>query len=86
MKTPSTQILLPTAIAAGVGGAVAVGLSGRSWLWVGIAVGAGAGWVISKWKHFYLNRRIGPVRGMKEVLQARGKTGLRTGHKSDSGV
>ena len=67
MKRPSMQIAIPTVIAALLAGFIAVQLSGRSWLWVGIAIGVVVGWAIAKWKHFYLNRD-GPMPSIKQLL------------------
>jgi hypothetical protein len=61
------QIAIPTVLAAILAGFIAVELSGRSWLWVGVAVGSVVGWTVAKWKHFYLNRR-GPMRSIKQAL------------------
>ena len=53
MKRPAMNIALGTIFGAAVAGIIAVALAGRSWLWFGIAIGAGGGWVIAKWEHFY---------------------------------
>ena len=59
MKRPSMQIAIPTVFAAILAGFVAVQMNGRSWLWVGLMVGAVVGWVIANWEHFYLNQVLG---------------------------
>ena len=58
MKRPSMNVALGTIFGAAVGGVVAVGLADRSWLWIGIAVGAAGGWLISKWERFYTELQI----------------------------
>lgn len=67
MRRPSIQIAIPTVLGALLAAFIAVQLSGRSWLWVGVAVGAVLGWTVATWKRFYLNRR-GPMPSVKQVL------------------
>jgi hypothetical protein len=48
------QIAPGTLVGAGVAGAVAVELAGRSWLWFGVAIGTVGGWLIAKSEHCIL--------------------------------